>query len=264
MCPQPPKAENEPQTEFNRQLIRLMAPGPVSLALTGGEPTVVGEDLLVLIEECRDRLPNTNLILLTNGRNFKHRDYVDRMARLEHPSLTVAVALYGDVDTLHNEIVRSRGAFADTVRGLHNLALYRFTIEIRVVILSLNFQRLARLAEFIYANLPFAGHVAFMGLETVGLVEENLELVWVDPFDYRAELEEACRYLCRRMIPVSIYNVPLCLLRRSIWSLARKSISDWKNVYLPACNQCHVRDECGGFFLSSEVKRSAHILPVGD
>jgi sulfatase maturation enzyme AslB (radical SAM superfamily) len=43
MCPQPPGHESESRTEFNCELIRLMAPGPMELALTGGEPTLVGQ-----------------------------------------------------------------------------------------------------------------------------------------------------------------------------------------------------------------------------
>ena len=78
------------------------------------------------------------------------------------------------------------------------------------MISSLNFRRLPKIVDFIYANMPFAGHVALMGLEPVGLAARNLERIWVDPFDYRRELEQACRYLHRRIIPVSIYNLPLC------------------------------------------------------
>ena len=211
-CPQPPKATEEPRTVFNRELIRLMAPGPESLAITGGEPTLPGDDFLTLLGDCKTRLPNTNVIILSNGRRFKDRMFVEQIARLGHPRLTVAVALYGDLDSLHDEIVGVRGAFNETVRGLYNLALYRFLVEIRVVISSLNYQRLAKIVDFIYANMPFACHVALMGLETVGLAAENLERIWVDPFDYRHELEQSCRYLSGRMIPVSIYNLPLCVV----------------------------------------------------
>jgi hypothetical protein len=61
---------------------------------------------------------------------------------------------------------------------------------------------------------------------------------------------------------VSIYNHQLCVLDRALWPLARRSISDWKNVYLPACNDCSVLTECGGFFQSGTKIRSAHIAAV--
>lgn len=49
-----------------------------------------------------------------------------------------------------------------------------------------------------------------------------------------------------------------------LWSLARKSISDWKKVYLPECNGCGALDRRGGFFQSGMRVRSAqiHALPA--
>jgi His-Xaa-Ser system radical SAM maturase HxsC len=240
-----------------------MAPGPTSPALTGGEPTLLGDDLLVLLRACKQWLPNTDLMVLTNARRLKARDYVESIARVGHPRLTMAVPLYADVDFLHDEIVGARGAFRDTVEGLQNLALYGLEVEIRVVILSLNHRRLRRLAEFIYANLPFASHVAWMGMETTGLARQNLDRVWVDPFDYRDDLEVICRFLYRRMMPVSLYNLPLCILPKPLWSLARKSISEWKNVYFPECQSCAVKSDCCGFFASADIRRSDKLAPVG-
>lgn len=261
-CPQPPKSTEDSRTTFNRELIRLMAPGPETLAITGGEPTILGDELLTLIEDCRDRLPETNVIILSNGRRFKDQPFVERIARLGHPRLTIAVALYGDLDHLHDEIVGVRGAFNETVRGIHCLALYGFLVEIRVVISSLNFRRLPKIVDFIYANMPFACHVALMGLEPVGLAERNLERIWIDPFDYRRELEQACRYLHRRIIPVSVYNLPLCVIPESLWPVARQSISGWKNVYPPECEACRVKRDCCGLFASSDIRRSAHLASL--
>jgi len=102
-----------------------------------------------------------------------------------------------------------------------------------------------------------------MGLETVGLAAENLERIWVDPFDYRHELEQSCRHLSRRMIPVSIYNLPLCVVPSALWPVAQQSISGWKNIYVPECDGCQVKGVCCGFFASSDIRRSAHISPLG-
>jgi His-Xaa-Ser system radical SAM maturase HxsC len=261
-CPQPPKVREESRTGFNRELIRLMAPGPESLAITGGEPTLLGDELLTLISDCKRWLADTNLIILSNGRRFRDREFVEGIARLGHPRLTVAVALYGDVDTLHDEIVAVKGAFDETVRGACVLALYVIPVEIRVVVSALNYRRLPQIVDFIYANMPFACHVALMGLETVGLAVENLDRVWVDPFDYRDELHRACRYLSRRMIPVSVYNLPLCIVPEDLWPVAKQSISGWKNIYHAECDGCRVKDNCCGFFASSDVRRSSHVAPV--
>jgi His-Xaa-Ser system radical SAM maturase HxsC len=263
MCPQPPSTvTDEHRTALILRLIDLMAPGPRSLALTGGEPTLLGDDLLLLIRKCLERLPDTCLHLLTNGRLFRRRAYVEKCAELRHPRLTVAVPLYADTDTEHDRIVGRPGAFHETIEGLHNLALYGFLIEIRVVVLSLNSRRLVRLSEYLYRNLPFVAHVAFMGMETEGLAQVNLDTVWVDQYDYQDELQEACRYLWRRSVPVSIYNHQLCVLPHIVWPIARQSISTWKNIFLPVCGGCSVKLQCAGFFASAAVRHSSHISPV--
>jgi len=63
---------------------------------------------------------------------------------------------------------------------------------------------------------------------------------------------------------VSIYNHQLCVLDESLWAFTRKSVSDWKNIYMKECESCDLRDECGGFFASAIVKHSAHIRSISD
>jgi len=118
------------------------------------------------------------------------------------------------------------------------------------------------LAEFIYRNLPFVRHVALMGLENMGYVKKNWDLLWIDPVDYAETLEATVRHLYERRVDVSVYNLPLCVLPNALWSFARKSISDYKNIYLDECARCRVREHCGGLFQSSETRHSRAIRAV--
>ena len=68
--------------------------------------------------------------------------------------------------------------------------------------------------------------------------------------------------LSRREMNVSIYNHQLCVIPSEVWPFARKSISDWKNEYLDVCDECAVKQRCGGFFSSAKIHRSAHIAPI--
>src|SRR3546814_1523485 len=61
---------------------------------------------------------------------------------------------------------------------------------------------------------------------------------------------------------VSVYNHQLCIIDRGVWPFARQSISDWKNEYMPECEGCAVRNECGGFFSSAKLRYSDHISPI--
>jgi hypothetical protein len=128
-------------------------------------------------------------------------------------------------------------------------------VEVRVVLHSLTYEGLPQLAEFIYRNVTFAAHVTFMGLEMMGFAIPNLDTLWIDPWQYRKQLATATLFLAERGMNVSIYNHQLCTVPESVWPFCRKSISDWKNDYLPVCGECGTRADCGGFFTSAIQRR---------
>ena len=134
----------------------------------------------------------------------------------------------------------------------------------RVVLHKLSIPRLPQLAEYIYRNLPFIAYVALMGLEPTGYTPRNWEKLWIDPVMYQDKLERAVEILSVRGMKVSLYNMQLCLLRRSLWKFSRKSISDWKNIFLSECQRCGVLNECGGLFQSADKMHSPHIRALSD
>ena len=262
MCSQPPKAiDDSDRLAEHLRLIDLIDPATAELGITGGEPTLFRDGFLELIERCRDRLPSTALHVLTNGRLFFYRRFAAKLGAIAHPDLMLGIPLYSDVDALHDHVVQAPGAFEQTVAGLQHLDRYGVRVEIRVVLHALTIPRLTKLAEFLARNFPFAAQVALMGLEMFGLVHQHLSELWIDPADYQRELREATETLARAGMNVSIYNQQLCVLDERLWPNARRSISDWKNVYLPECDGCSVLGDCGGFFQSGTKIRSARIAP---
>jgi His-Xaa-Ser system radical SAM maturase HxsC len=264
MCSQPPKAvDDRDRIHEHLRLIDLMQPAPRELGITGGEPTLLGRDLIRILEACKEKLPATGLHILSNGRLFCYEKFARDLAAVEHPDLVVGIPLYSDIDYLHDFVVQARGAFEQTLLGLQNLGRCGVRVEIRVVIHRLTYMRLPQLAEFIYRNLTFTDHVALMGLEPIGFAVPNLASLWIDPYDYQQELRGATLYLAARGLSVSIYNHQLCTVPRELWAFCRKSISDWKNDYLPQCESCGVRHVCAGFFSSAPGRGiSTHIEPI--
>ena len=260
MCSQPPKdIDDSDLLEHHLKQISLIKAPPRALGITGGEPTLLGESLVTLLTAIRDKLPDTSVHMLTNGRTYADGDFVQQIAAVKHPDFVSAVPLYSDVGPLHDYVVQAEGAFDQTLEGLYNAAEHGLRTEIRVVLHKQTTPRLGRLAQFIGRNLPFVNHVALMGLEHMGYVKKNWDLLWIDPVDYSQELEEAVRELHHRQIPVSIYNLQLCILPKQLWAFARQSISDYKNVYIDECDRCSVRDRCSGLFLSQEIVHSRGI-----
>lgn len=263
MCSQPPIDRDDGYlVEDLLRAIPLISPDAREIGFTGGEPTLLLEGLLRLVRAMRDALPATRLHILSNGRLFAYARYAARVAAARHPYLVFGIPVYSDIPGDHDFVVQAKGAFGQTARGLLNLARYGIRVEIRVVIHRLTCRRLPRLAEFIARHFTFAEHVALMGLEPIGYARPNFEAVWIDPHDYQDELVAATHHLDRAGMNVSIYNHQTCVLDPALWRFAVKSISDWKNIYVPECEPCRIRAACGGFFASAHDRHSAHITPI--
>ena len=207
----------------------------------------------------RYKFPETYLHMLTNGRIFAWSAFTARLAERKHPNFMLGIPVYSYYPTIHAYVVQAQGAFDQTVLGLQQLARFGVRVEIRVVLHAITVPRLLELAEYIYRNLTFTEHIALMGLENIGSAPRNMNKLWIDPHDYEDQLEAAVEFLAIRGMNVSIYNHQLCILHKSLWKFARKSISDWKNIYLDDCQTCGVKDGCGGFFKWATKLHSAHI-----
>ncbi|MGO4778911.1 His-Xaa-Ser system radical SAM maturase HxsC, partial [Lysobacter sp. 2RAB21] len=134
-----------------------------------------------------------------------------------HPSLTWGVPLYGDHYRLHDYIVQSPGAFAQTLRGLYALHAAGQHIEVRVVLTKPVMERLPDLARYLYRNLPFVEHIALMGTEPIGFAKAHHDELWMDPADMGSTLLDTAQFLSRRGMAVSLYNLPLCTLPEDLW-----------------------------------------------
>ena len=258
MCPQPPIKSEPSRLEQNLRLIALMSKETQSVGITGGEPTVVGDDLITILQALKKRVPHAAITILTNAVKLADRNFVHKIACCQCADLQIDVPLFAATPELHNEIVGAK-TFYKTIQGLYNLATYRMDIGIRVVIHRLNYQHLTALSYFIYHNFPFVKQVAFMQMETMGYAADNIERLWIDPYDYKDELSNAVNFLRQRRMTALIYNAQLCVLNPDVRDVAVQSISEWKNINLEACQACVHRTECPGFFASNAQFHSAHI-----
>jgi His-Xaa-Ser system radical SAM maturase HxsC len=261
MCSQPPKNKDDISrlNNINRKLIPLIPKNCHELGISGGEPTLMGIHFFETLEALKANLPDTEIHVLSNGRSFSRIEMAERLAKIEYSRLMIGIPLYSDYYQSHDYIVQAKDAFNQTVIGIHNLARFNQRIEIRVVLHKLSIPRLTKLARYIYKNFPFVEHVTFMGLEYVGYTPYNIDKLWIDPADYINELGEAVEFLAGQGMKVSIYNSQLCVLPKNLWEYSRKSISDWKNSYLPECSKCTKLEQCGGLFTWNLKKHSDKI-----
>jgi His-Xaa-Ser system radical SAM maturase HxsC len=262
MCPQPPIEDAPDHTNLNIKIIKLMDKSTQALGITGGEPTLLGNGLIKILRKCKKYLRKTQIQILTNGILLRNNDYVKRINQIGQRNIVFCIPLYADTDAEHDYIMQRKDAFEDTIQGLYNLAANKQLIEIRIVVMSLNYKRLPQIAEFIYHNLAFAINVAFMGMEVEGIAKKNVKKLWVSPKEYSPYLRNAVFYLSQRNMNVSIYNEQLCLLPKELWNFTCKSISEWKNRYLEKCIECNEKNRCGGFFAYPTNEHMMLIQPL--
>lgn len=187
MCPQPPILQEKDKTPFNLKLISLFDKNTQEIGITGGEPTLIGDNLFVLINHIKKELPHTAISILSNGVKFADKEYAMKLAKCRHHDLQIDIPLFSDIAEEHNRIVGAK-TFYKTVQGLYNLALFHQRIGIRIVVHKQTYKRLTQFADYIYHNFPFVAQVAFMQMETTGLAKENIDQLWIDPYDYNIEL----------------------------------------------------------------------------
>lgn len=263
MCCQPP-LNNDDIDELYKRNIAIINRSPKDIpvvGISGGEPTLLGDRLIDLIRHIRQTLPDSDIHILSNGRNFKDIDYTRRLVEAADDKLFVGIPLHSDYYKDHDIIAGAKEAYNETMAGIFNLAALGAAIELRIVINKLNYMRLPQMADFIQKNLPFVAWTAFMAMEHIGHAVSNERNIWIEPIDYADKLTKAVLTLAQWRKEVAVYNVPLCLIPESIHPYAQKSISDWKNKYLPECDQCSLKSKCCGLFATSQ-KTFKQIEPI--
>lgn len=249
MCSQPPTTQDDAwMVQESLDIIRHIPVAPDVLGLSGGEPLLLGEQLRNVLDYVGYYHPTTRVEVLTNGRLLADQALSHALLDGLATSTTWLVPLYGHADFLHDFVVQAHGAYEQTLEGMLNLQSYRQAIQLRIVLIKPVLEILPELCLFIGRNLPFVREVALMACEPVGFAMANREACEVDLHEWHDTLLSAVRQLKRYSVSFVFMNTPLCTIPEQIREYAHRSISDWKNVYLPECDACMIRSECAGFF----------------
>ncbi|WP_375786905.1 His-Xaa-Ser system radical SAM maturase HxsC [Bradyrhizobium sp. Pha-3] len=263
MCSQPPKDVDDRWLLGEiKESLRLIDPATRALTFTGGETLSDWEDFIDVLKECRDRLPTTAIQVLTNGRAFADSRIVDAWKGIDHPNLMAAIPVYASVDHVHDHVVQAKGAFDETILGILKLKDRGQRVEIRVVLHALTAPIIEETGRWLARNLPFVDHVALMGLENTGFAIANDAVLWMDPVDYSDGLARAVDRLSAAGVNVSVYNLPKCVLPKSVWPNALQSISDWKNGFVEECDRCDSKNTCSGFFTTGRPRFSRGVSAI--
>lgn len=242
--------------------IQMLPAGTGHLTVTGGEPTLRTELFFKVMGAIGDRFPESEVLLLTNGRAFASKTVTGRLLDRCPPYLCAAVPLHGAAEDLHDQITQTPGSFRQTVAGIRHLMAAGIAVELRVVVSRLNLHNLRQIAAFIIRHFPKAAVVHFVGLETRGSCAKNFSRVYVDLRESAKWVLPAVKLLAGAGIDAALYNYPLCAVDRGYWMLCRQSISPEKVRFPAECAGCEARSLCGGFFGTTLSMAGPAVKPV--
>lgn len=263
MCSQPPRDIDDGWIiDEIAACVPLIDPATPSIGFTGGEPLLEWKRFIRLLAIFAEALPATALHVLTNGRAFAEPQVTIEWVAIKHQNLCAAIPVYSCVDSVHDYVVQSRGAFDETLHGILRLKDKGQRVEIRLVLHAVTANGLAQTCEWLARNLPFVDHVALMALENTGFALANQDVLWIDPVDYQDQLSRGVGALANAGMNVSIYNLPRCVLPAHLWPYAAQSISDWKNGFVDECSACSERPRCSGFFTSGRPRLSRGVRAI--
>ena len=254
MCPDSVKLRTRPNEVTRENLLEQISeinPEAEHVDITGGEPTLLKEQLPELIEAVFRQAPDAEVLMLSNGRSFAVGGYTERFSAFAHRRLKIEIPIHGDCAELHDRIAGCPESFVQTRAGIHHLLEAGVEVGIRIVVSRLNYSRLNELIRFISREFPEIKYVNLMGMEVLGNAWKNREQVWIEFDEVKDSLQQAVEqcFVCG-IIP-SLYNYPLCLFDRKYWYCYRNSISDYKIRYFEECEKCTEKSRCGGFFAST-------------
>ena len=240
MCPDSDAVRNTKENPDIKKLleqIRCIPDDTKHITITGGEPGLLKENLLKLLEECKRYLPNTEFLILTNGRVFSNTDFTNKLEESIPNNTRIAIPIYADNEDMHDEITRVKGSFRQAVVGIKKLIEKNIDVEIRVVVLKKNYKYLEKIANFIVKELPEVKMVNIMALEMTGNAYKNREQVWINFGEVKEYLYKACITIIKSGIITNLYNFPLCNLDERLYSVAHRSITDYKIRYKEKCEE---------------------------
>ena len=130
---------------LEKQISEGIDSGARRLILSGGEPTIHPDflDMIALGKKLGYRWVQ----VVSNGRMFAYSSFAK--SAIEAGLDEATFSLHGHTAELHDSLVGTRGAFAQSLKGLDNLIGYKIAVlSVDIVLTSLNFPLLPEILDF--------------------------------------------------------------------------------------------------------------------
>ena len=255
------KNGNDADMDELRKIIRHIPLDPRHFTITGGEPFLIGKQIFPFLRALKDKFRYTEFLFLTNGRALSIPEYATMFNETAPLDMMIGIPIHGHNEFVHDGITRTPGGFQQTVKGISNLLNCNRKVEIRIVVSMLNYKYIYDIAEIIIEKFPTVSSVKIMGMEMTGSASINREKLWISYRDAFQASKGAIDDLIINKIDVALYNFPLCAVDKAYRMLCKKSITNYKIRFAGACEECNIKDACGGLFIGSFRLAQNDVVP---
>ena len=256
------KQNNEKYQEWLMKYINALPDYVDFINITGGEPTLGGDFFINVVKVLRNKYPHTGFQILTNGRSVSDNSFLEKIFPILPSGVLFAIPIHSSNPEEHDRITRSKGSFVQTDAGIKNLIRKRQKIELRIVISKININSIYETAQYIKKHYKHVYSVNFVAMEMMGNAAINKADIWIDYECIFPKIRNAIDLLVASGIDVKLYNFPLCVVAEGYWTIAAKSISEYKIQYPCECDKCTVKEICGGFFGSTLHLMKPTVYPI--
>lgn len=232
------------------------------LDITGGEPFLQWELVLQAMQMINERHQNVQVLILTNGRALSIPFLQEKIRPLLTRNYRFAIPIHADKPEIHDAITQTKGSFFETISALQFLSTTNASIEIRIVCHQINKDHIKNTSIFLCQNGLRIAVVNFIAMEMNGTAARNRNKLWINYRDIFKYVEPGIQQLVKYGIDVGLYDFPLCSVPSKYWSIAKKSITDWKVRYAPECEECMEKEACGGLFRSTFLLDLYAVKPI--
>jgi His-Xaa-Ser system radical SAM maturase HxsC len=232
-----------PQERHIKNVIDNVRSGE-TLSLTGGEPTI-RKEFFKFLKYAKEKDPYMSIFIVSNGRMFYYREFVEKMVSIGLENLKVGIAIYGHNSELHDATTRISGSFEQTIQGIRNLIESNIPVELRIIVNKLNYIYLEDIARYITEDLKGVFRVVFINMKYTGNAYINRNALFVRYKDVVPYTEKAAGILLENGIEVKLFHFPLCIIDKRYWDLA-KGVTKQESelMFVEACNECKMKKEC--------------------
>lgn len=134
-----------PMEEIERNLKEGREKNIERVILSGGEPTL-HPNFLEIVKKAKE-LGYTHIQVITNGRLFAYRDFLEKAIKAGVNEITFSI--HGHTKNLHEKQTQVKGSFEQTLLGLNNaLKIPGLIVNVDVVINKINFKYLPEILSF--------------------------------------------------------------------------------------------------------------------